>query len=60
MSAAHRVKDQLGLKLPWTLPEYLQRLARHTASTTDWEHAQAIAEERGGEEEIGEVGRLTE
>jgi len=43
--AAHlaaRVKDQLGLKVHWTLPDYLQRSARHIASKTDWEQAQAV------------------
>ncbi|MDR6093413.1 6-phosphofructokinase [Stenotrophomonas sp. SORGH_AS_0321] len=43
--AAHlagRVKDQLGLKVHWTVPDYLQRSARHIASKTDWEQAQAV------------------
>lgn len=43
--AAHlgaRVKDQLGFKVHWTLPDYLQRSARHIASKTDWEQAQAV------------------
>lgn len=43
--AAHlaaRVKDQLGLKVHWTLPDYLERSARHIASKTDWEQAQAV------------------
>ena len=43
--AAHlagRVKDQLGLKVHWALPDYLQRSARHLASKTDWEQAQAV------------------
>jgi 6-phosphofructokinase len=39
---AGRVKDQLGLKVHWTLPDYLQRSARHIASKTDWEQAQAV------------------
>ena len=39
---AARVKDQLGLKVHWTLPDYLQRSARHVASRTDWEQAQAV------------------
>jgi 6-phosphofructokinase 1 len=26
----------------WTLPDYLQRSARHIASRTDWEQAQAV------------------
>ncbi|HET6395475.1 MAG TPA: 6-phosphofructokinase [Pseudoxanthomonas sp.] len=39
---AGRVKDQLGLKVHWTLPDYLQRSARHVASRTDWEQAQAV------------------
>ena len=29
---AGRVKDQLGMKVHWTLPDYLQRSARHLAS----------------------------
>ena len=29
---AGRVKDELGLKVHWTLPDYLQRSARHLAS----------------------------
>jgi 6-phosphofructokinase len=43
--AAHlaaRVKDQLGMKVHWTLPDYLQRSARHIASKTDLEQAQAV------------------
>jgi 6-phosphofructokinase 1 len=43
--AAHlagRVKDALGLKVHWTLPDYLQRSARHLASATDLEHAMAV------------------
>jgi len=43
--AAHlagRVKDALGLKVHWALPDYLQRSARHLASATDLEHAMAV------------------
>src|SRR6476469_5258219 len=43
--AAHlagRVKDRLGLKVHWTLPDYLQRSARHIASKTDLDQARAI------------------
>jgi 6-phosphofructokinase 1 len=43
--AAHlagRVHDALGLKVHWTLPDYLQRSARHIASKTDFEQAQAV------------------
>ncbi len=43
--AAHlagRVKDALGLKVHWAVPDYLQRSARHVASKTDWEQAQAV------------------
>jgi len=43
--AAHlaaRVKDTLGYKVHWTLPDYLQRSARHVASRTDWEQALAV------------------
>jgi ATP-dependent phosphofructokinase / diphosphate-dependent phosphofructokinase len=43
--AAHlagRVKDELGMKVHWTLPDYLQRSARHIASKVDFEQAQAV------------------
>ena len=39
---AGRVKDALGLKVHWTLPDYLQRSARHIASKTDFDQAQAV------------------
>ena len=39
---AGRVKDALGYKVHWTLPDYLQRSARHVASKTDLEQAQAV------------------
>ncbi len=39
---AGRVKDQLGLKVHWALPDYLQRSARHLASKTDLDQAQAV------------------
>jgi 6-phosphofructokinase 1 len=39
---AGRVKAELGYKVHWTLPDYLQRSARHIASRTDWEQAQAV------------------
>ena len=39
---AARVKDRLGLKVHWTLPDYLQRSARHIASKTDLEQAMAV------------------
>jgi 6-phosphofructokinase 1 len=39
---AGRVKDQLGFKVHWTLPDYLQRSARHLAAKTDFEQAQAV------------------
>ena len=39
---AGRVKDELGHKVHWTLPDYLQRSARHIASKTDVEQAQAV------------------
>ncbi|MCC4597132.1 6-phosphofructokinase [Xanthomonas campestris pv. phormiicola] len=38
---AGKVKAELGYKVHWTLPDYLQRSARHIASRTDWEQAQA-------------------
>ena len=37
---AGRVNHELGLKVHWTLPDYLQRSARHLASKTDWDQAQ--------------------
>ena len=39
---AGRVKDTLGLKVHWALPDYLQRSARHIASQTDLDHALAV------------------
>ena len=33
------VKDKLGYKVHWALPDYLQRSARHLASKTDVEQA---------------------
>ncbi|MGV8961486.1 MAG: 6-phosphofructokinase [Stenotrophomonas sp.] len=39
---AGRVKAGLGYKVHWTVPDYLQRSARHIASKTDWEQAQAV------------------
>ncbi|HKN79263.1 MAG TPA: 6-phosphofructokinase [Lysobacter sp.] len=39
---AARVKDTLGYKVHWTLPDYLQRSARHIASKTDLDQAQAV------------------
>jgi 6-phosphofructokinase len=39
---AGRVKDQLDLKVHWTLPDYLQRSARHLASRTDLDQAMAV------------------
>ena len=36
---AGRVKNELGLKVHWTLPDYLQRSARHLASAVDVEQA---------------------
>ena len=39
---AGRVKDALGYKVHWTLPDYLQRSARHLASQVDLEQAMAV------------------
>jgi ATP-dependent phosphofructokinase / diphosphate-dependent phosphofructokinase len=39
---AGRVKDQLGMKVHWALPDYLQRSARHVASKTDLDQAMAV------------------
>ncbi len=41
---ADRVRSQLGFKVHWTLPDYLQRSARHLASATDAEQAWAVGE----------------
>ena len=43
--AAHlagRVKERLDMKVHWTLPDYLQRSARHIASKTDLDQAMAV------------------
>ena len=39
---AGRVKHAMGLKVHWTLPDYLQRSARHLASGVDVAQAQAV------------------
>lgn len=39
---AQLVKQRLGFKYHWALPDYLQRSARHLASKTDVEHAWAV------------------
>lgn len=39
---AGTVKDRLGFKVHWTVPDYLQRSARHLASKVDFEQAQAV------------------
>ena len=39
---AGMVRDRLQLKTHWALPDYLQRSARHIASKTDLEQAQAV------------------
>ncbi|SKA02591.1 6-phosphofructokinase [Novilysobacter spongiicola] len=39
---AGRVKDELGYKVHWALPDYLQRSARHVASKTDLDQASAV------------------
>ncbi len=39
---AATVKDKLGVKVHWTVPDYLQRSARHIASATDLAQAQAV------------------
>ncbi len=36
------VKDKLGVKVHWTVPDYLQRSARHIASKTDLAQALAV------------------
>jgi 6-phosphofructokinase 1 len=36
------VKRTLGMKVHWTVPDYLQRSARHLASATDLAHALAV------------------
>ena len=39
---AGRVKDVLGHTVHWTMPDYMQRSARHIASLTDLEQAMAV------------------
>ncbi|MGA0588580.1 6-phosphofructokinase [Dyella sp. KRB-257] len=39
---AQLVKDRLGYKYHWALPDYLQRSARHAASRVDAEQAYAV------------------
>jgi len=39
---AATVKDKLGVKVHWTVPDYLQRSARHLASKIDLAHAEAV------------------
>ena len=39
---ANLVKQHLGYKVHWALPDYLQRSARHLASKTDAEQAYAV------------------
>ncbi|HEX7768597.1 MAG TPA: 6-phosphofructokinase [Dokdonella sp.] len=39
---AQLVRQRLGYKYHWALPDYLQRSARHLASKTDVEHAVAV------------------
>jgi 6-phosphofructokinase 1 len=41
---AATVKDKLGLKVHWTVPDYLQRSARHIASATDLAQALAVGQ----------------
>ncbi len=41
---AQLVKEKLGYKQHWAVPDYLQRSARHIASKTDLEHALAVGE----------------
>ena len=38
------VKGKLGVKVHWTVPDYLQRSARHLASRTDLEQALAVGQ----------------
>jgi len=38
------VKDQLGMKVHWAVPDYLQRSARHLASEVDDRQAWAVGE----------------
>lgn len=41
---AGRVKDALGYKVHWALPDYLQRSARHVASKMDLQQAIAVGD----------------
>ncbi|MBN8886935.1 MAG: 6-phosphofructokinase [Rudaea sp.] len=38
------VKDRLGFKIHWAVPDYLQRSARHLASKSDLEQAYAVGQ----------------
>ncbi len=51
---AQLIKDKLGLKYHWALPDYLQRSARHLASATDLEQAYALGQ---GAVELAVAGR---
>ncbi len=39
---AQKIKEKLGFKYHWALPDYLQRAARHIASAVDVEQAYAL------------------
>lgn len=39
---ANMIKDELGYKFHWAVPDYLQRSARHIASSTDVEQAYCV------------------
>src|SRR5699024_12125043 len=41
---AQMVRDELGHKYHWAVPDYLQRAGRHIASATDVEQAYAVGQ----------------
>ncbi|MFO8155916.1 MAG: 6-phosphofructokinase [Pseudomonadota bacterium] len=55
---ANTVRQELGYKVHWGLPDYLQRAARHVASKTDVEQAYAMGEAAVHLAASGENGRM--
>ncbi len=55
---ASTVRESLGYKVHWALPDYLQRSARHVASRTDVEQAYAMGEAAVHLAEAGENGLM--
>ena len=55
---AEMVRRDLGYKVHWALPDYLQRSARHLAAATDVEQAVAVGERAVELAVAGENGRM--